>query len=530
MEGFRQYYEQALRVEDSIDWTPHSVDYGLFKKRILYFRKRRSTIKTYLRNSPDSTIPDSTLAAIIGPKAHRPPPPPGGEEKALSNAYGIYIPFVDDDFSSSSTDVPTEIFTTPPAHRSEKSYRKRSAMRRISNTERNEVTLFLTVEMNKVAVFYMTQWNYLSQMLVEVGPSVQLGNEILELLAHCIINLMALRQSLIRYDAFVRTYDGLPMLSWYMKKMRRHQNSFRKILFHEELNALMETFMKESMFDTSDFQNQWEMLQAADVATQKAEALASRGQVVLIDSFIHAVRHYFLLGAIEDRMLSLEPTFLTERGRSLTAEMKIVSEWRKNFHRQPAPEARSVFSAYQYFMLSLNIISAFFYCMNYYIVEPSSTMYVNALGAPDYISGMLIGMMPIAAMLSAVGYAIWTNYSFRYPIIVSALLMLTGNIVYASALKYNSVWIALIGRFMTGLGAPKCIIRRYMADTTPVAMRTSVNAAFALAIAVGSALGPAMAIMLNRFDFIGWVPGYGMFLVNGMTGYVVGIETDQVTA
>ena len=84
--------------------------------------------------------------------------------------------------------------------------------------------------------------------------------------------------------------------------------------------------------------------------------------------------------------------------------------------------------------------------------------------------------------------------------------------------KYNSVSIALIGRFMTGLGAPKCIVRRYMADTTPVAKRTSVNAAFALAIAVGSALGPATAIFLNRFDFIGWVPGYGMFLVNGMTG------------
>lgn len=524
MEGFRHYYEQALRVEDSIDWTPHSVDYALFKKRILYFRKRRSTVKTYLRNSPDSTIPESTLAAIIGPKAHTPPPPPGGEEKGLSHTYGIYIPFVDDDFSSSSTDVPTEIFTTSPTNRSEKSYRKRSALRRISNTERNEVTLFLTVEMDKVALFYMTQWNYLSQMLVETGPSMQLGNEILELLAHCIINLMALRQSLIRYDAFVRTYDGLPMLAWYMKKMRRHQNSFRKILFHEELNALMETFMKESMFDTSDFQNQWEMLQAVDVATQKAEALASRGQVVLIDSFLHTLRHYFLQGGIEDRMLSLEPTFLTERGRSLTAEMQIVSEWRKNFHSPPVAESSSVFSAYQYFMLSLNIISAFFYCMNYYIVEPSSTMYVNALGAPDYISGMLIGMMPIAAMLSAVGYAIWTNYSFRLPIIVSALLMLSGNIVYASALKYNSVWIALIGRFMTGLGAPKCIIRRYMADTTPVAMRTSVNAAFALAIAVGSALGPAMAVMLNRFDFIGWVPGYGMFLVNGMTGYVAVAE------
>jgi hypothetical protein len=523
MEGFRHYYEKALRTEDSIDWKAQSVSYGLFKKRLLYFRQRRSAVKSYLRNSPTSTIPESTLAAIIGPKSHRPPFPKVDEENRLSNTQGAYMHFVDDDFSSSSADVPTEIFTgrLPGfSPRGEKVYKKRSAQRRISSTERNEVILFLTLELDKVALFYIAQWNYLSQSLIETGPSIQLGREILELLAHCIINLMALRQCLIRYDAFARTYGGLPILAWYMKKMRRQQNSLRKILFHEELNALIETFLKESMFDTTEFTNQLNMLKEVDHSTQKVEALASRGEVELIDSFIHTLRHSLLLGAIEDRMLSLEPTFLVERGSSLTAEMKTVSEWREKSRSLLLPKSQAVFSLYQYFILTLSILSIFFYCMNYYIVEPSSTMYVNALGAPDYISGMLIGMMPIAAMLSAIGYAIWTNYSFRYPVLVSAALMLSGNIVYASALKYNSVWVALVGRFMTGLGAPKCIIRRFMADTTPVAMRTSVNAAFAMAIAVGSALGPATAIFLNRFDFIGWVPGYGMFLVNGMTGYV----------
>jgi Sugar (and other) transporter len=521
MEGFRHYYEQALRTEDSIDWKAHSVNYGLFKKRLLFFRQRRSAVKSYLRNSPTSTIPESTLAAIIGPKSHTPPHPQVVGENQVSNAQGMYMHFVDDDYSSSSTDVPTEIFTgrmSVFSRGTEKVYKKSSAQKRISNTERNEVILFLTMELDKVALFYIAQWNYLSQSLIEDGPSLQLGREILELLAHCIINLMALRQCLIRYDAFVRTYGGLPILAWYMKKMCRQKNSLRKILFHEELNALIDTFLKESLFDTSEFMNQLNMLKEVDRSTQKVEALASRGEVELIDSFIHTLRHSLLLGAIEDRMLSLEPTYLVERGSSLTTEMKMVSAWREKSLRLITPKSQAVVSTYQYFMLALSILSIFFYCMNYYIVEPSSTMYVNALGAPDYISGMLIGMMPIAAMISAIGYAIWTNYSFRYPVLLSAALMLSGNIVYASALKYNSVWVALVGRFMTGLGAPKCIIRRFMADTTPVAMRTSVNAAFAMAIAVGSALGPAAAIILNRFDFIGWVPGYGMFLVNGMTG------------
>ena len=418
--------------------------------------------------------------------------------------------------------VPTHIMTGTSFFFAEKSYKKRPVLRRVYNTERNEVTLFLTNEMDKVAMFYMAQWQYLSSILVEQGPSPRLGREILELYAHCIANLVALRQSLIRYDAFVRTYGGTPMLVWFMKKMRKHQNSFRKILFHEELKALMDTFCSEARFNLISFRLSWDVIERVELETQKAEYLASRGQVALLDSFVHTVHHYLLLGAIEDRMLSLEPTFLSQRGASLTEEIQELASWRQVKEESSASEPPSTqkLSAYEYFALGLNILGSFLYCMNYYIVEPSSTKYVNALGAPDYVSATLIGMMPLAAMSSAVGYAVWTNHGFRPPLIASSLLLVVGNLIYSSALKFGAVWVALVGRFMTGLGAPKCIIRRYMADTTPVAMRTSVNAAFALAVAVGSALGPAMAILLNQFDTFVQLPLLGVFAVNGMTGCV----------
>ena len=109
MEGFRHYYEKSLRVEKNIDWREHSLDYGLFKKRLLFFRQRRSRIKSYLRNSPNETIPESTLAAILGPKVQR-PPHVGGEGKTHSNAFAMYVPFVEDDDYSSSSSRP------PPPH------------------------------------------------------------------------------------------------------------------------------------------------------------------------------------------------------------------------------------------------------------------------------------------------------------------------------------------------------------------------------------------------------------------------------
>mmetsp|Transcript_10719 Transcript_10719/g.16432 ORF Transcript_10719/g.16432 Transcript_10719/m.16432 type:complete len:836 (+) Transcript_10719:172-2679(+) len=523
MEGFRYHYERAFRVHNNVEWSEYSLNYGLFKKRLLHFRQRRGQIKAYLRNSAGGTIPESTLSSIIGPRLHHPDPELSEKEQATS--IPNYIPFVDEESSSSADGVPSHVITSPEGQKyegSEKQYKKRSVLRRISNTERSEVTLYLNNEMDKVSSFYMTVWQHLSQDLEERGPTLHLGNEILELLAHCTLNVIALRQSLIRYDAFVRTYGGTPMLVWYMKKMKKHKNSIKKIMFHEELNALMDTFVRECTFELSDFHSQWDMLKDVLLETEKKEVLASLGQRALRDSFVHALRHYFLLGAIEDRMLTLEPTFLTQRGTSLSAEMQRLSDWRhkpKSFHStSDVSSSTSSLSMYEKFALALNIISSFFYCMNYYIVEPTSTMYVNALGAPDYFSATLIGMMPLAALSSAVGYAVWTNYAFRPPLIASSLMLMCGNIIYASALKYQSVWIALAGRFMTGLGAPKCIIRRYMADTTPVAMRTSVNAYFALSIAVGSALGPAMAIVLDRFDFFTYLPGYGVIIVNGMTG------------
>jgi Sugar (and other) transporter len=143
-------------------------------------------------------------------------------------------------------------------------------------------------------------------------------------------------------------------------------------------------------------------------------------------------------------------------------------------------------------------------------------MYVNRLGAKDAMSGTLIGMMPLAAFLSSIPYSMWTNRSFRHPFIISCCMLVVGNLMYSIADLYGHVWVALLGRFVSGLGAPKCIIRRYMADTTPVSLRTSVNAGFGMVVAAGSAMGPAMAVVLSKFEYSTQVLGRNVTL-NGFT-------------
>ena len=105
------------------------------------------------------------------------------------------------------------------------------------------------------------------------------------------------------------------------------------------------------------------------------------------------------------------------------------------------------------------------------------------------MGAFLIGMMPLAAFLAAFVYSVWTNTMYRSPFLVSCCLMVSGNILYSSAFNYKSLAMALIGRFLTGLGGPKMIVRRYLNETTAVSIRTSVNALFGMVIATGSALG-----------------------------------------
>jgi hypothetical protein len=523
MEGFREWFDKALRVDDTHDWSVNSVDYNIFKKRLVYFRDRRKRLKVLLRNSPQKTLPEKVVASIIGPKSHLP------DNNFNYGPLGTgYVPFVDLASSEDDPNTPVSIVVTyskwnpkKVVHRKVVSrVTERSVAQRVSTAERNEVGMFLSREMDKVTMFYMAQWQNLSRSLEEHGVSDTLGDEILELLAFCTANILATRQTLIRYDAFARIHGSQPMLQWYMIKMVKEHNptSFRKVLEHQELKALIDLYVAEHR-DTSNFRAQLAMFEGILESSERAESIASTGHVTINYNCLQTIQDLFALGLVEDQ-LGLQSEYLTSRGQSLTGEIQVIARWREHPQQQVEPETEPVkkMSCKELFGLTLNLLSAFFYCMNYYIVEPSSTKYVNALGASDNYSGLLIGMMPIAALCSAIVYSIWTNRCFRTPLLVSGTSLIVGNIMYASALKSESIVVALGGRFLTGLGGPKCIVRRYMADTVPISSRTSVSAAFGMAVAVGSALGPAAAILVDEFEFTFNLPFLGEQYFNGMTG------------
>lgn len=503
--GFRQSLEEAARPE----WSHAMVNYQRFKQRLKYFARRRAQLRSLLKQELDGCLAESDIYDLVGPKCKFPARPlvltdnDGGYE-LMNGGSGT-----SDYDSGMNSSVASSVGGDPYA--AIKRRNERSVLRRVSITERNELLDFIQNELKKAAHFYTEEWKKLCAHVRTAGDSLDdekldgafghhpdLQSEMLELFAFCVMNIVATVQILIRYDAFARAYEGTPLMHYFMKKSVRKPTPFRQLLHHEELVALSNQY--ETTYDTS--------IHYASTRTMFDDILSivlkqkSKQGANFVDETTYSLRRWFLEGLFEDR-LGLEPAYLLSRGESLSEEMEKLVMWRqqnKVTASGPPPETKSL-PPLQVFLLTLNLLSALLYCMNYYIVEPSSTLYVNRLGAHDAMSGTLIGMLPLAAFFSSIPYSYWTNRSFRSPFLFSIGALIVGNLVYSFADIVHDVRFALAGRFIAGLGAPKCIIRRYMADTTPVSLRTSVNAAFGMVVAAGSAMGPAMAILLNSVEY-----------------------------
>lgn len=137
------------------------------------------------------------------------------------------------------------------------------------------------------------------------------------------------------------------------------------------------------------------------------------------------------------------------------------------------------------------------------MICPVSLVYLIiylALSRQNLKTGMVIGATPWAVMASTFLFSIWTNYSFKNPLIMSGVLLCLGNLMYAIALKFDSIVLLLAGRMMIGFGGPRLINRRYIADTATLEQRTAVSAAFVTFSASGTAAGPGLSIMLQKID------------------------------
>ncbi|KAG2764964.1 SPX domain-containing membrane protein [Phytophthora cactorum] len=170
----------------------------------------------------------------------------------------------------------------------------------------------------------------------------------------------------------------------------------------------------------------------------------------------------------------------------------------------------------------LNMLNTFLYMTNYYIVAPTSGKYAAELGAEASMSGVIVGMTPVASLASAVLYSWWANRSYKASLSFATVCLILGNLLYGMALSYDSVAMALAGRMLNGFGGARAINRRYIADNYSREERTQASALFVTASALGMAAGPALAAALHYlpdYNFAGiditteTSPGWVMFVL-----------------
>jgi hypothetical protein len=154
---------------------------------------------------------------------------------------------------------------------------------------------------------------------------------------------------------------------------------------------------------------------------------------------------------------------------------------------------------------------------NYYIVGPTSNAYMLHLESHEAYAGVLIGAMPAAALVSAVVFSMWSNTNYTRPMLCSALLLTLGNLLYAAAYEYKSLTMVILGRALTGLGGPRVLNRRYIADNVRIEDRTRASALFVACSGAGMAVGPILAVVLQHVDTRVHLLGYGGVVINGLT-------------
>jgi Major Facilitator Superfamily len=488
MKAFAIYLSRGIREE----WSDYYMDYNGLKANLRQFYKRRRRVQKLMLGSALSAEEFKVLS---------------GSEVDQEG----YFQF--DDNRSPRLKVDRD-----------------DALLRLSIVERQEFSTLLEQEVSKAAVFFTeTLIKHLESKIASDTYKVA-AQELLETMAFCVINVITFRQVLIRYDGFRRSFDGVPLSEWHLQRSilgRSHPVTalFQLKSLHEYEERLVLGMKEQGMEKEADMLSmQSECMMHLLKKTNDALDKAVAGHVVLRERVLVTIRQYLLFG-FQSRGLVHSPKVLM-KGRHLKAELRTVAKWRETgvlptIIEYPDTFARRLkqLKPENAFPLFLNLVSCFFFMMNNYIIEPSSAYYANALGSSDALSGIMIGAAPWFAMLSAVGYSYWTNYNYKYPIVFAGFLQVIGNFMYANAYSYRSMTMCLFGRVLTGLGAPRIINRRYVADATPFSLRTAASAAFAMATALGAALGPGMAIVLDNVEeFKFRVPLLEEQYFNGMTG------------
>ncbi|CAA21236.1 transmembrane transporter [Schizosaccharomyces pombe] len=147
-------------------------------------------------------------------------------------------------------------------------------------------------------------------------------------------------------------------------------------------------------------------------------------------------------------------------------------------------------------------------CISFTIVVPTSERFVQHLGGGNGLSGVIIGLPTITALVllypmlrfstpkAAKGYTI-----YRRPYTMSCISCIIGHIMYALADKAKSVALILVSRIFTGVACTMFLYhKRYFTDKALISIkyRTSMGVVNSVMATLGLTAGPFIGGLMAK--------------------------------
>lgn len=311
----------------------------------------------------------------------------------------------------------------------------------------------------------------------------RVGDDLVQLLHFVELNATGIRKILKKHDKTVKEYK---IMGSYLSSRTDSQASHLQQLYHDEgISAIIAT-IRSALTDLRRLEVQ----------------LASDSQsVVVLTRTISQDEP--VLSKIQLARRRLQQS--TQYVKTIAAQALIFDGDSSEDEDEAAYESFKRLQDRSEISRFINMLCTFLYMTNYYIVAPTSGDYAAALGGEAALSGVIVGMTPIASLASAVLYSWWANRSYKSPLVFATVCLVVGNLFYGLALHFDSIEMAIAGRLLNGFGGARAINRRYIADNYSREERTQASALFVTASALGMAAGPALAAGLD------YVPDFDMF-------------------
>eukprot|EP00536_Pseudo-nitzschia_multiseries_P005683 jgi/Psemu1/254737/estExt_Genewise1Plus.C_1090050 len=353
---------------------------------------------------------------------------------------------------------------------------------------------------------------------------LRLGLELLFLIQFVGVNTLAVRKVLKKYNKIIRRLNK-PEYTWIVggnddPHLQLIANSQSLSAIHSSLRTALVDLYPEETPTCTDTERQLKLfrfqsiIQAgyalqrnSEIANQPFKDYLSRKAMINVGSS---------LGGFEGNEMHAMNVVLTFRPMTmLTSDFGELrgmwcrwfphyDHWKINTQLQEVTKSKEfefeeeTWGGVDMPSMILNLASILFYTTNYYIIAPTANRYAVVLGADGAYGATLIGASSFSAIIAALFYSFWyTRYSFKSGLIFSTICPLVGNLIYALAISFDSMALAIGGRFLCGFGSAEVINRQLISTCVSFKQITRASAFFVAAGAMGMSIGPLIAAILD---------------------------------